>query len=212
LGLRRRMFIERDAGWVRRAFSRSASSVVARNECADFVTALFRTDLVRLCPRPRSLQSLLRSNTRCIDLRMRAYHREGWLARDTNVLSQLFDLSDTANRSPLGHDAQRNVSLRRPAQPSTDQRLSMMMSRLFAGSFWMTCCVLLHAVCKSSVRGCLRRWPITHTTSSYSNLVIGEGWRLPGAVEAVTGIRMCGRSSGYDVAFVNRHGSRQVGA
>jgi hypothetical protein len=45
---------------------------------------------------------------------------------------------------------------------------------------------------------------VTYTTTGYGDLVLAEGWRLLGAVEALTGILMCGWSTGFFVAVVNR--------
>ena len=36
---------------------------------------------------------------------------------------------------------------------------------------------------------------VTYTTTGYGDLVLPEGWRLVGAVEALTGILMCGWST-----------------
>ena len=45
---------------------------------------------------------------------------------------------------------------------------------------------------------------VTYTTTGYGDLVLVEGWRLLGAVEALTGILMCGWSTGFFFATVNR--------
>lgn len=45
---------------------------------------------------------------------------------------------------------------------------------------------------------------VTYTTTGYGDLVLAEGWRLLGAVEALTGILMCGWSTGFFFAVVNR--------
>jgi len=45
---------------------------------------------------------------------------------------------------------------------------------------------------------------VTYTTTGYGDLVLDEGWRLLGAVEALTGILMCGWSTGFFFAVVNR--------
>jgi hypothetical protein len=51
---------------------------------------------------------------------------------------------------------------------------------------------------------------VTYTTTGYGDLVLAEEWRLLGAVEALTGILMCGWSTGFFFAVVNRlyEGSR----
>ena len=45
---------------------------------------------------------------------------------------------------------------------------------------------------------------ITYTTTGYGDLVLPEQWRLVGGVEALTGILMCGWSTGFFIAIVNR--------
>ena len=45
---------------------------------------------------------------------------------------------------------------------------------------------------------------VTYTTTGYGDLVLAEEWRLVGAVEALTGILMCGWSTAFFVAVVSR--------
>src|SRR3954466_1800087 len=45
---------------------------------------------------------------------------------------------------------------------------------------------------------------VTYTTTGYGDLVLPPAWRLVGAVEALTGILMCGWSTGFFVAAVSR--------
>ena len=45
---------------------------------------------------------------------------------------------------------------------------------------------------------------VTYTTTGYGDLVLPENWRLVGAVEALTGILMCGWSTGFFFAVVTR--------
>ena len=45
---------------------------------------------------------------------------------------------------------------------------------------------------------------VTYTTTGYGDLVLPEEWRLVGAVEALTGILMCGWSTGFFFAVVSR--------
>jgi hypothetical protein len=48
---------------------------------------------------------------------------------------------------------------------------------------------------------------VTFTTTGYGDLVLPEEWRLVGGVEALTGIIMCGWSTGFFFAVVSRmHG------
>jgi hypothetical protein len=45
---------------------------------------------------------------------------------------------------------------------------------------------------------------VTYTTTGYGDLVLPEQWRLVGAVEALTGILMCGWSTGFFFAVGSR--------
>jgi hypothetical protein len=45
---------------------------------------------------------------------------------------------------------------------------------------------------------------VTYTTTGYGDLVLPVDWRLDGGVEALTGILMCGWSTGFFFAVVNR--------
>jgi len=45
---------------------------------------------------------------------------------------------------------------------------------------------------------------VTYTTTGYGDVVLPVEWRLHGAVEALTGILMCGWSTGFFFAIVNR--------
>ena len=45
---------------------------------------------------------------------------------------------------------------------------------------------------------------VTYTTTGYGDLVLPAEWRLVGAVEALTGILMCGWSTGFFFAVVER--------
>jgi voltage-gated potassium channel Kch len=50
---------------------------------------------------------------------------------------------------------------------------------------------------------------VTYTTTGYGDLVLPEEWRLVGAVEALTGILMCGWSTGFFFATVSRMNEQQ---
>jgi voltage-gated potassium channel Kch len=45
---------------------------------------------------------------------------------------------------------------------------------------------------------------VTYTTTGYGDLVLPREWQLLGAVEALTGILMCGWSTGFFFAVVGR--------
>ena len=51
---------------------------------------------------------------------------------------------------------------------------------------------------------------VTYTTTGYGDLVLPQEWRLLGGVEALTGILMCGWSTGVSFAVLSRM-LRQVG-
>jgi hypothetical protein len=45
---------------------------------------------------------------------------------------------------------------------------------------------------------------VTYTTTGYGDLVLPPAYRLDGGIEALTGILMCGWSTGFFFAIVNR--------
>ena len=45
---------------------------------------------------------------------------------------------------------------------------------------------------------------VTYTTTGYGDVVLPEAWRIAGGVQALTGILMCGWSTGFFFAIVNR--------
>ena len=45
---------------------------------------------------------------------------------------------------------------------------------------------------------------VTYTTTGYGDLVLPPAWRLEGGVEALTGILMCGWSTGFFFAVLSR--------
>jgi hypothetical protein len=45
---------------------------------------------------------------------------------------------------------------------------------------------------------------VTYTTTGYGDLVLPQGWRLHGGIEALTGILMCSWSTAFFFAVVNR--------
>jgi Ion channel len=45
---------------------------------------------------------------------------------------------------------------------------------------------------------------VTYTTTGYGDLVLPKEWQLVGAVEALTGILMCGWSTGFFFAALSR--------
>ena len=49
---------------------------------------------------------------------------------------------------------------------------------------------------------------VTYTTTGYGDLVLPAEWRVVGGVEALTGILMCGWSTGFFFAVANRLNER----
>lgn len=45
---------------------------------------------------------------------------------------------------------------------------------------------------------------VTYSTTGYGDIVLPQDWRLAGGVEALTGILMCGWSTGFFVAVVSK--------
>jgi hypothetical protein len=45
---------------------------------------------------------------------------------------------------------------------------------------------------------------VTYTTTGYGDLILPKEWRLVGAVESLTGILMCGLSTGFFFAVLSR--------
>jgi hypothetical protein len=52
---------------------------------------------------------------------------------------------------------------------------------------------------------------VTYTTVGYGDLVLPAQWRLLSAVEGLSGILMCGLSTGLFFAIFSRHFARQAG-
>jgi voltage-gated potassium channel Kch len=51
---------------------------------------------------------------------------------------------------------------------------------------------------------------VTYTTTGYGDLVLAPEWRLVGGIEALTGILMCGLSTGFFFAVVSRMTAEQA--
>jgi Ion channel len=51
---------------------------------------------------------------------------------------------------------------------------------------------------------------VTYTTTGYGDLLLPNQWRLAGAIEALTGILMCGWSTGFFFAVANRMHSQEA--
>jgi hypothetical protein len=53
---------------------------------------------------------------------------------------------------------------------------------------------------------------VTYTTLGYGDVVLAKPWRLLGPVEGLTGILMCGLSTGFFFAVVSRVFETRLGA
>jgi len=53
---------------------------------------------------------------------------------------------------------------------------------------------------------------VTYTTTGYGDLVLPQHWRLVGGIESLTGILMCGWSTGFFFAVLSRMFNAQVDA
>lgn len=80
---------------------------------------------------------------------------------------------------------------------------------LFEISLWALLYALGHAM--PDVHSAFYFSSVTYTTVGYGDLVLSEPWRLVGGIEALTGILMCGWSTGFFFTVVNHmHRSRQA--
>ena len=58
--------------------------------------------------------------------------------------------------------------------------------------------------CMPDLQSALYFSAVTYTTTGYGDLVLPREWQLVGGVEALTGILMCGWSTGFFFAVVSR--------
>ena len=85
----------------------------------------------------------------------------------------------------------------------------MVLLHLLEISAWAIYYVLRGAM--PDVASALYFSAVTYTTTGYGDLVLPPDWRLVGAVEALTGILMCGWSTGFFFAAVSRIVLAQTG-
>ena len=99
-------------------------------------------------------------------------------------------------------------------RPPTSKRFWSMTSHFIRLVGWMICLHLL-TICAWALlyatRGAMPDLQtavyfsaVTYTTTGYGDVLLPEDWRLVGAVEALTGILMCGWSTGFFFAVVSR--------
>ena len=114
------------------------------------------------------------------------------------------------------HAAGLSAMLRRmPSSAApTDTRFWPVTWRLVTVAWWL---VLLHLAeiavwalfywwqkCLPDAESSFYFSGVTYTTVGYGDLVLPQEWRLLGPVEALTGILMCGLSTGFFFAVVSR--------
>jgi hypothetical protein len=69
-------------------------------------------------------------------------------------------------------------------------------------TLWASAYVLMRAM--PDMQSAVYFSAVTYTTTGYGDLVLPPDWRLVGAVEALTGILMCGWSTGFFFAVASR--------
>jgi hypothetical protein len=131
------------------------------------------------------------------------------------VISQLLVALGLMALTVAVHAAGLSWSLRRLRNARPPMARFWAWTRLFVlVSAWI---VLLH-VAEITIWAMFYRWQhampdlasalyfsvVTYTTTGYGDVVLPEAWRLVGGVEALTGILMCGWSTGFFFAVVNR--------
>ena len=85
----------------------------------------------------------------------------------------------------------------------------LVLLHLFEISIWALLYTLVHAM--PDAHSAFYFSSVTYTTVGYGDLVLPEAWRLAGGVEALTGILMCGWSTGFFIAVVSRiYGAQQA--
>jgi voltage-gated potassium channel Kch len=78
----------------------------------------------------------------------------------------------------------------------------MVLLHLIEITVWALFYVWKHAM--PELQSALYFSAVTYTTTGYGDLVLPKEWQLVGAVEALTGILMCGWSTGFFFAVVSR--------
>lgn len=78
----------------------------------------------------------------------------------------------------------------------------LVLLHLLEISLWALLYAWGHAI--PDVNSALYFSSVTYTTVGYGDVVLPEGWRLAGGVEALTGILMCGWSTAFIFAILSR--------
>ena len=100
------------------------------------------------------------------------------------------------------------------AHPDSGLHFWLWIRRFIMLAVWMVVLHLLEITVWASVYSWRNAMPdfqsavyfsaVTYTTTGYGDLVLASPWRLVGAIEALTGILMCGWSTGFFFAIVSR--------
>ena len=86
----------------------------------------------------------------------------------------------------------------------------IILLHLFEISLWAVLYILGHAL--PDPQSAFYFSSVTYTTVGYGDLVLPENWRLIGGIEALTGILMCGWSTGFFFTVVTRMQQSRLGA
>ena len=78
----------------------------------------------------------------------------------------------------------------------------MVLLHLFEISVWAAFYFWLGAV--ADLASAFYFSAVTYTTTGYGDIVLPEDWRLVGGIESLAGILLCGWSTGFFFAVVNR--------
>lgn len=89
-----------------------------------------------------------------------------------------------------------------PVRDLTWLTVWLIMAHIVEIGIWAVYYLFGHAM--PDVQSAIYFSSVTYTTVGYGDLVLPEGWRLIGGIEALTGILMCGLSTGFFFAIVNR--------
>lgn len=105
-------------------------------------------------------------------------------------------------------------------QPDAGGRYWVMTWLFVRVAGWMVLCHLVEIMAWGALyawRDAMPGWTaaiyfsaVTYTTTGYGDLVLPEAWRMVGGVEALTGILMCGWSTGFFFAVVNQMNDASV--
>lgn len=123
-----------------------------------------------------------------------------WLLMASNVVIHAYGVTLALRR--VRRHAARSLPLR--FGPSLFSRLAGWIVLLHVVEITVWAGVYELAGAMRDLQSALYFSAVTYTTTGYGDLVLPQDWRLVGAVEALTGILMCGWSTGFFFAVVSR--------